>query len=232
MNPQHPLLPEHKKHDKRAQMARLSCPGPLHPAEHERRACTGVSFVFVHFSLQKNEKHARLGVFLVFGALLLTTHVVQARMSLFYVSPPPLPLPLPSHTDNAPFRHVIGVQHPPTSPIISRTPKARLKRRIFMFGFPFLTTLSSSLSSLLSPPPFFSPSPPSVFSLSSLLSPLSSLLSSFSSLLPHSFLPLLHLFSPSPLSSLSLFYLPFSVKYFLFESISFFVLLYTILLFI
>ena len=170
MNPQHPhpipAFQNTKKHDKRAIWARLSCPGPPHPAEHERHARTGVSFVFVHFSLQKHEKHARLGVFLVFGALPLTTHVVQARMSSFYVSPPPLPLPLPSHTDNVPFRHVIGVRHPPTSPIISQTPKTRPKRRVFMFGFPFLTTLSSPLSSLLSPLPFFSPSPPSLFSIS------------------------------------------------------------------
>ena len=62
-----------------------------HPAEHIRHARTGMSYMFICFSLHKHEKHAQAGVFLVVGTL-----------------------PLPSNIKDAPFWRVFGGRHLPS----------------------------------------------------------------------------------------------------------------------
>ena len=52
-------------------------------------------------------------------------------------------------TDNMLFWHVIGVWHPPTSPMISQTPKTCLNQRVFMLTGSLPWSLSSPLSSLI-----------------------------------------------------------------------------------
>ena len=177
--------------------------GTPHSTAHERHAHTGVSFVFVYFSPQKHEKHARLGEFLVFGALPLTRHVEQAIRACSTCLHLSSPSPFPRTPITRRFARYWCLTSSPF-PIISRTPKTRPKRRVFVFAGSLSSPLSPlSPSSSLSPSLSLSP-----LSLPSPLSPLSPLsLSLLSSPSPSPLLlsfPLFFFLSLSPISYLSL----------------------------
>ena len=179
---------------------------------------------------EKGSKPQRRAVVLVFGAGGDQRKVENTKTSSgarFRRGGPHTPSHFPhniSNTKNAPetARFYVRVPFPDHSLLLS-LPSSLSPSPLLLSSF-----LSLSSPSLLSPPisllPLSSPTllPLSCPSLSSL---------SFHILFSLSSLCFLPLLSPPSLFSISPYLYSFHVKYFLFESISFFVLLYTILLF-